>query len=372
MRIAVDAMGGDLAPGAPVEGAMLAVRDFGIEVVLVGDRAIVEREMASRDATNLPLTIAHASERIEMSEPPVEAVLEKPDSSLHVGYEMLKRGEVDAFLSAGNSGATAMAAMVILGNLAGVDRPAMALLVPSGRDHALLIDGGINVEVKPYNLVEFAAMGTVYMRWVRKITRPRVGILANGCEDSKGTDLTRAAAATLRAMARDINYIGHIEGSDINSGKIDVAVTDGFTGNIALKTMEGFAPFRIGELRDFIGAGFRGKLAYLLLRKQVRLLRRRFDTSELGGAPLLGVNGVAMIAHGSSNARTIRNAIRTSANEALLRHVNAEIIELLRKVPPEERPATRPASERIRALFDMIRGQQHHHRGDQSQESAAS
>jgi len=355
VKVVLDAMGGDLAPEATVEGAALAARDFGIEVVLVGDRRVVERELARNHAAILPITIVHASEVVSMSEEPVEAVLAKPNSSLHVGYEMLKRGEGDAFLSAGNSGATAMAAMVILGNLAGVDRPAMALPVPSGRDHALLIDGGINVEVKAFNLVEFAVMGTAYARHVSGIIRPRVGILSDGAEGFNGNDLTRSAAVTLRAMAPDINYIGNITGRDINRGTADVVVTDGFSGNIVLKIMEGFGSFMARELREFLGAGLRGKLAYLLVHKRVSALQQRLDTSELGGAPLLGVNGVAMIAHGSSNARTIRNAIRTSAGEALVRQVNTEIVELMCKIPPGARPAIRPAGERIGALFNLLR-----------------
>jgi glycerol-3-phosphate acyltransferase PlsX len=364
VKIALDAMGGDLAPKANVEGAVAAARDFKIEIVLVGDRAIIEKELAECGGANLPISVVHASETVEMADSPLESVLGKPNSSMHVGYEMLKRGEVDGFLSAGNSGAMMTAAMVILGTLPGVDRPAIASLVPTGRDHAILIDAGANTEVKPFNLVEFAVMGSAYAHRVRKIEKPRVGILSNGEEDSKGNDLTRAAAATLRAMAPDINYTGYAEGRDINRGNFDVVVTDGFTGNVALKTMEGFAAFMSGNLRDLFGGNLRGRLAYLIIRKRLSAMRERLDPSEYGGAPLLGVNGVAIIAHGSSNARAIKHAIRAAADESLVRQVNAEIVEMLRKIPVATGPTPRPAGKGIRAIFSRMRERLHRHPRD--------
>jgi len=361
VKIALDAMGGDLAPKANVEGAVAAARDFGIEVVLVGNQAVLEKELAECGGSKLPISIVHASETVEMSDSPIESVLGKPNSSMHVGYEMLKRGEADGFLSAGNSGAMMTAAIVVLGNLPGVDRPAIASMVPNGGDGTVLIDAGANVEVKPFNLVEFAVMGAAYARNVRKIARPRVGILSNGEEDSKGSDLTRAAAATLRAMAPDINYIGYVEGRDINRGSVDVVVTDGFTGNVALKTMEGFAAFILGNVRELFDSGFRGRLAYLLIRKRLRAMRERFDPSEYGGAPLLGVNGVVIMAHGSSNARAIRNAIRSAADESFVRQVNAEIVETLRKIPVAAGQVVKPAGKGIRALLHRMRERLHRH-----------
>jgi len=355
VKIALDAMGGDLAPKANVEGAVAAARDFGIEVVLVGNQGMLETELAGSGGAKLPISIVHASETVEMSDSPIESVLSKPNSSIHVGYELLKRGEVDGFLSAGNSGAMMTAAMVILGNLPGVDRPAIASMVPNGADGALLIDAGANLEVKPFNLVEFAVMGAAYTRCVGKIARPRVGILSNGEEDSKGSDLTRAAAATLRAMAPDLNYIGYVEGRDINRGGVDVVVTDGFTGNVALKTMEGFASFLLGNVREVFDSGFRGRLAFILVRKRLRAMRERFDPSEYGGAPLLGVNGVAIIAHGSSNARAIRSAIRSAADESLVRQLNAEIVEMLRKIPVEAGQPAKPVGKGLRALLHRVR-----------------
>jgi glycerol-3-phosphate acyltransferase PlsX len=235
-------MGGDLAPKAAVEGAVLAARDFGLEVVLVGIREIVETELAAHDTTGLAIRVEHAAEVVAMDDSPLESVLTKPHSSLHVGMELVKRGDVHGFVSAGNSGAMMAAAMAILGNLPHVDRPAIASLIPATGGMTLLIDAGANTEVKPLNLAQFAVMGSVYSRRVRNIARPRVGILSNGEESSKGTDLTRHAAEMLTHMAAHVNYVGYVEGRDINRGKADVVVTDGFTGNVALARRDAQEP----------------------------------------------------------------------------------------------------------------------------------
>jgi len=359
VRVALDAMGGDLAPKAAVEGGVLAARDFGIEVILVGDREIVTRELAEYNTTGLKLRVEHAPEVVLMDDSPFESIINKPQSSLHVGFELVKSHDADAFVSAGNSGAMMAAAMVILGNLDAIDRPAIASPVPTPQGHALLIDAGANTEVKPVNLVQFAVMGTVYWRRVRNISRPRVGILSNGEEVSKGTDLTRAAAGALSQMGSYVNYIGYVEGRDVNRGKVDVIVTDGFTGNVALKTMEGFASFMLGNLREVFGASWPGRFAYFIVRKRMGAMRERLDPYETGGAPLLGVNGVAIIAHGSSNARAIRNAVRAASNESLVNHVNVEIVEMLGRTQPAV--AAKPAGKGIRALFSRMRERLHRH-----------
>jgi phosphate acyltransferase len=359
VRVALDAMGGDLAPKAAVEGGVLAARDFGIEVVLVGDREIVARELAEHNVAGLKIHIEHAPEVVLMDDSPLESIINKPQSSLHAGFDLVKNQGADAFVSAGNSGAMMAAAMVILGNLGPIDRPAIASAVPTAQGHALLIDAGANTEVKPINLVQFAVMGTVYWRRVRNISRPRVGILSNGEEASKGTDLTRAAAATLSQMGSYVNYIGYVEGRDINRGKVDVIITDGFTGNVALKTMEGFAAFMLGNLRELFGGSWPGRLAYFMVRKRMSAMRERLDPHETGGAPLLGVNGVAIIAHGSSNGRAIRNAVRAAADEALVKHVNVEIVEILNRSQPAV--AAKPAGKGIRALFSRMRERLHRH-----------
>src|ERR1700691_1499881 len=250
-------MGGDLAPKATVEGAVLAARDFGIEVVMVGDVEILTHELADHDAANLPIRIEHAPEVVLMDDSPLESVLSKPRSSIHVGLDLVKRGDASAFVSAGNSGAVMTASMMILGNLNHVDRPAIASLVPTSEGFCLLIDAGANTDVKPINLVQFAVMGSVYWRYVRNISHPRVGILSNGEESAKGNENTRAAAAMLEQMPTYVHYIGYVEGRDINRAKADVVVTDGFTGNVALKTMEGFSSFLLGSLRDGFGENWR-------------------------------------------------------------------------------------------------------------------
>jgi glycerol-3-phosphate acyltransferase PlsX len=361
VKIALDAMGGDLAPKAVIEGAVLAARDFGVEIVLTGDRDAITRELALHKTGGLAIEIQHASEVVAMDDSPLDSVLNKPDSSIHAGLDLVKLGKADGFVSAGNSGAMMAAAMAILGTLPGVDRPAIASLVPTTAGFALLIDAGANTDVKPLHLMQFGVMGSVYWHRVHNGVNPRVAILSNGEEESKGTDLTRAAAEALKQMAPRINYVGYVEGRDINKSKADVVVTDGFTGNVALKTMEGFASFLLGNLREIFSSGIMRRLAYLLVRKKLTAVRGRLDPSEYGGAPLLGVNGVTIIAHGSSNARAIRNAIRAAANEALVRQVNSDIIEILAVHSPAEM-IVKPSSKGIRGLFVRMRQRLHIHR----------
>jgi phosphate acyltransferase len=357
VKIALDAMGGDLAPKAIIEGAVMAARDFSVEIILTGDRETIAKELADHDLGGLKIEIEHASEVVAMDDAPLDSVLNKPDSSIHVGLEMVKQGRADGFVSAGNSGATMAAAMAILGTLPGVDRPAIASLVPTSAGYALLIDAGANTEVKPVHLMQFGVMGSVYWHRVFNVARPRVGILSNGEESSKGTELTRTAAAALTAMPTHINYVGYLEGRDINRARAEVVVTDGFTGNVVLKTMEGFASFMLGNLREVFSSGLMRRVAYLLVRRKLSAMRERLDPSEYGGAPLLGVNGVAVIAHGSSNARAIRNAVRAGANESLVHQVNSEIVEILAQSPAEM--VVKPSGKGIRGLFVRMRERLH-------------
>ena len=333
MVIAVDAMGGDHAPGAVVEGTLQAVEEYGASVLLVGDQEAIRRELdrVGGQESSL-LTVRHASESVEMGESPIAALRGKPDSSLRVAIEAVKAGEAGAVLSAGNSGAMLALAVTILGTLKGVDRPAIVTAIPALGGHACLLDAGANTECKPIHLVQFALMGEVYARLVRGIESPRVGVLSNGEEDSKGTDLTRFAHEMLKKTS--INYIGYVEGRDLNNGKVDVIVTDGFTGNVALKTLEGFAHFLQDQLRTVYSSGMRGKLSYLLIRKAFGSLRASLDPSEVGGAPLLGTEGLAIIAHGASSPKAIKNAIRV-ADESLRQDINGHIIESIQSLPPE-------------------------------------
>ena len=310
--IAVDAMGGDHAPEAIIEGAIAAARELRIPVTLVGDRDTITHELGRHRAGNLPIQVHHASQVVEMDDSPVEALRRKRDSSIRVGFALVKSGDADAFVSAGNSGAMMAAAVMLLGNLSGVDRPAIGIELPSRRGHVTLLDAGANVECAPLNLVQFAVMGDVFARSVRGLLSPRVGIVSNGEEESKGTELTRAADRVLRQMP--LNYVGYIEGRDINAGNVDVAVTDGFTGNAILKSLEGLGSFVQFLLRQMFERNLKTRLAYLLLKKDLDRIREVLDYDAVGGAPLLGVKGVTIIAHGSSSPKAIKNAIRVAAD----------------------------------------------------------
>lgn len=328
MRIAVDAMGGDRAPAAVVEGALLAAKDPGIEVLLVGQTDAVQAELARLSSIRSPLPIIPASQAVAMDESP-SAALKKKDSSMKVAFELLKRGEIQAFVSAGNSGAMMATGMFVLGNLPHVERPAILVIVPTLTHAAVIIDAGANVDCKPRQLLQFALMGSVYAGRVLGITHPRVGVLSNGEEEGKGNDLTRAASEQIAATS--LNFIGYVEGRDICSGKVDVVVCDGFTGNVTLKTMEGVAHFTVAVLKDAFRENLVSRLGYLLSRKSLREAYARLDHTEYGGAPLLGLDGVAIIAHGGSGPKEIKNAIR-AASAAVSQDVNRHITEVLEEL----------------------------------------
>ena len=317
MRLALDAMGGDHAPGATVEGALLYARaQPDHHVVLVGDRAKLDPLLEKHGA--LPnVTVHHASEVVEMDEHAGASIRKKKDSSLRVCFELARSGEVAAVISAGNSGAVMAGALLVLGRLQGVERPAFATLFPAlkGAGRCLLLDAGANVDCKPSHLAQFGVMGEAYVRAVQGVTRPRIGILSNGEEDAKGTELTRAALELLRKS--DLNVIGYVEGKDIFSGEVDVVVTDGFTGNVVLKTSEGVAAGVTGLLRQAIEkSGLPAKLGALLLKPTFAALKKAVDYAEYGGAPLLGVDGVGVVAHGRSNPRAVMNALLAAQKTA--------------------------------------------------------
>jgi len=313
MRIALDAMGGDAAPQATVEGAVAAARDLGVSVLLVGDRARIEPELARQKTSGLDLEIRHATQAIDMDEAPT-AALRKGDSSMAVGLAALRDGDAAGFVFAGNTGAGMVLGAHLLGRTPGVERPAIAVLVPSSRGHTILLDAGANVDCRPIHLTQFAVMGDAYARAVKQIAAPRVGLLSNGLEDSKGNALVRAAAPMLRQLP--INFVGYVEGSDVTSGTTDVVVCDGFVGNLMLKSLEGFGRLVGDRLRGMFERSLRTKLAYLLLRRDVTALGQELDARETGGALLLGLNGIAVKAHGSSDARAIRNAVAVAASLA--------------------------------------------------------
>ena len=327
MKIAVDAMGGDKAPSVVVEGSIEAAR-LGVPIVLVGDTAKIKAELALHKTSGLPIEIQHASEVVEMCESPAKAIRRKKDSSIKVCFDMVKRGDASAVVSAGNSGAAMAAGMLVLRKLKGVDRPAIAVSVPTMKEPAVVLDVGGNVDCKPLHLVQFAMMGDVYATYVLKEDKPRIGLLSNGAEEGKGNELTRATNELLKKTS--LNYIGCVEGKDIYSGNVDVVVTDGFVGNVVLKLSEGLVDAVVTMLKEEIRASLPAKFGYLLARGAFRNLKKKIDYDEYGGAPLLGIAGTCMISHGSSSAKAMRNAIlKASAfvKEGVNDHLTDELAE---------------------------------------------
>ena len=309
MRIAVDAMGGDLGPGVVVQGAVqaLAALGAGAELFLVGDRARIEPGLTGRPAVH----VVHAGDVITMEESPATAVRRKPDSSVGVAIRMLRAREVDAVVSPGNTGAVVSAALLGLGRLQHVQRPAIATLFPTAGPDCVLLDVGATAECKPSHLLQFAAMGSVFARIRLGREHPRVGLLNIGEEASKGNDLAAAAHALLRDSRLD--FVGNVEGRDLLQGKADVVVCDGFTGNVVLKFAESILGFTGGLLRQEITTSVRQRLGGWLMRPAFRAMKKRLDYQEFGGAPLLGVDGIVLIAHGKSSARAIESAVRAAA-----------------------------------------------------------
>ncbi|MBI4492387.1 MAG: phosphate acyltransferase PlsX [Chloroflexi bacterium] len=334
MRIALDAMGGDHAPAVTVAGAVAAARNLGLEVLLVGRLAEVEAELAKHHTQGLSLSVVPASQVVEMAEHPAEAVRGKPDASIVVGLKLVQQSRAQAFVSAGNTGAGMAAALLQLKRISGIERPALGVVLPSQRGPVCLIDGGANVDVRPPWLAQFGLMGSIYMERVFGLQRPRVATLSIGEETTKGNQLVLAAQPLLRELP--INYVGNVEGKDIPAGLADVVVCDGFVGNVALKLAEGVASMIVSILREEIKAGLLSSLAGLLLRPVFQRVRRRIDYAEYGGAPLLGVNGVCIIAHGRSNARAIESALRVAARAAeqdLVGHISRGLQQTLVRQP---------------------------------------
>jgi glycerol-3-phosphate acyltransferase PlsX len=315
ITIAVDAMGGDHAPRPEVEAAVLAAREFGVRVLLVGQPAVVKHELARHAHRGLPLEIVPASEAITMKDSPTQAFRKKKDSSVHVAARLVRAGQVDGLVSAGNTGAVMAVARFLLGTLPSVDRAALAAPFPTMRGGAsVLLDVGANVDSKAAHLEQFAVMGEMYYRAIFGTRRPKVGLLSIGQEEMKGNELTREAHARLKRLP--LNFVGNVEGRDVFAGNVDVIVCDGFIGNVALKISEGVAQLIVGLLKDALRSTLTAQVGSLLSRRAFEGFKKKIDYSEYGGAPLLGVRGVTVIAHGSSNANAIKNAIRVAAGLA--------------------------------------------------------
>jgi phosphate acyltransferase len=314
LTIALDALGGDHAPKPEVEGAVRAAKTLGVKVLLVGQGDLVRAELEKHeDHRHLPIEIVHASERITMEDSPAKVARSKKDSSMHVGSRLVSEGRAHGFVTAGNTGACMAIAKMVQGKIKGVDRPAIAGVLPTRTGKpVVVVDVGANVDCDASMLAQFAVMGELYSRQVLRIDRPRVGLLSIGEEEHKGNDLTRAATPLLKELP--INFIGNVEGCDLFTGTVDVIVCDGFVGNVALKVSEGVADMITGMLRESLAATITRKIGYVLSRAAYSDFRKRVDYSEYGGAALLGVKGVCIICHGRSNANAIKNAIRVAAD----------------------------------------------------------
>jgi glycerol-3-phosphate acyltransferase PlsX len=308
IAIAVDAMGGDHAPGVIIEGALAAARHLDLQVTLVGQAPALREALATHgDAATLPIAVVDAPDVIEMSEAPAAALRRKPRASIRVAAELVARREAAALFSAGHTGATVMAAHGAFGMIAGVDRPALATTIPTRARPAVLLDAGASVECRPAHLLQFGIMGSVYARLALGVEQPRVGLLSIGEEATKGNELTREAHRLLKASP--LHFIGNVEGREIYSGVADVIVCDGFTGNVVLKTSEGLVDTVAALLGDELQGTFSSQVGYLLSRRAFRRFQRRVDYSEFGGAPLLGVGGLTIVGHGRSSAKAVRIAI---------------------------------------------------------------
>src|SRR5579863_5169963 len=314
--IALDAMGSDRAPKPEIEGAIQAARHYDVRVLLVGPEEAVRAELNRHpSAPTLPIEIVHATEVITMEDKAVQAVRAKRDSTMRVGLRLVRDGRAAGFLTAGNTGAAMATAKMVLGALPGVDRPALAAVFPTALGTAAcLLDVGANVDCKAHNLEQFAVMGETYFRSMFGTERPRVGLLSIGEEDTKGNDLTREAFQLLKQLP--LNFVGNVEGRDLYNGKVDVIVADGFVGNVALKISEGVANLVRTALKESLKATITRQVGALLSRSAFIDFKKRLDHTEYGGAPLLGVKGVCIITHGSSNANAMKNAVRVAAEFA--------------------------------------------------------
>ena len=329
MRIALDAMGGDYAPAVTVEGAVEAVNEYDVSVILVGDEDKLSSELREKEYHPSSIIIKHASQTVDMDESPASALRRKKDSSIRVAVELVRAGEADAMVSAGNSGVAMATSLFVLGKLEGVERPAIAAVMPTLKNPFVLIDAGANVDCKPTHLMQFAIMGEVYARTIFNIDRPRVALLGIGEEDAKGNELTKETFKLLRNSG--LNFTGNIDGKDLFTGEADVIVCDGFVGNITLKISEGLAETILKMLKREISDKAVGRLGFLLLKDALKSFKKKTDYAEYGGAPLLGIGKPCIISHGRSTAKAIKNAIKV-ASEFCKKGVSETIAEEFKRI----------------------------------------
>ncbi len=310
MRIALDAMGGDLAPEMPVAGAIEAVTEYDVDVILVGDRERLKECLKNNRYPHHKISVFHASQVVQMDESPVVAMRKKIDSSIRKAVELVKKKEADACVSAGHSGVMMATSFLLLGKLPNVDRPAIATVMPSLTGFFVLLDAGANVDCKPKNLLQFSYMGNAYFSAIFGEPSPKIALLSIGEEDTKGNEQTLEAFKLLKNT--NLNFIGNIEGKDVFTSAADVVVCDGFVGNIVLKVSEGIVETMMKMLKREIAGISTGKIGYLMIKPALRQFKKRTDYSEYGGAPLLGINGISIVCHGRSTARALKNAIRVA------------------------------------------------------------
>ena len=310
MKIAIDAMGGDYAPDEIVKGAVMACHELGAKVILVGNEEKISAILKCHSISSQKLEIYNATEVVEMDEHPANAVKKKKDSSLVVANRLVKEGAASAVISAGNTGAAMSASLLTLGRIKGVNRPAIASPMPTNTGVSVLIDAGANADCVPNNLLQFALMGSIYAEQVFGISKPRVGLLSIGEEETKGNKMTVEAHQLLKESP--INFIGNIEGRDVHQGECDVIVCDGFVGNIVLKLSEGLAGALFSQIKTALTQNLIATAGAFLVKNAFKSLKGKMDYTEYGGAPLLGLNGISMISHGSSNAKAVKNAVRAA------------------------------------------------------------
>jgi glycerol-3-phosphate acyltransferase PlsX len=336
LKIAVDAMGGDHGPAPVVEGALQAAQEFGVGIVLVGDEPQLNNQLQRLGCADPRVTVRHAPQVVDMHESPAQVARKKRDSSIWIATELVQSGEAQAVVSPGNTGASVVSAIFVLDRIKGVERPAIATTLPTLIGTAVMLDVGANVDCTASQLVQFGIMGHEYAKDLYDKPSPRVGLLSIGEEDSKGNEVTKEALKLLKTSR--INFIGNVEGRDVYSGAADVIVCDGFIGNVALKISEGLAETIKKLLQKEIAGSFLGRLSYPFIAAPLLALKRKTDYAEFGGAPLLGVNGVSVIAHGRSSAKAIKNAIRQAK-----RMVDGRVIDNIRRDIEESLAVHRPS-----------------------------
>lgn len=322
MRIVVDAMGTDACPTPDVEGAILAARAYKDDIILVGKQSQIDQVLHKHDINGLSIKVVHSEQLIQMTDKPSDVMRSKPQSSMHIGMELVRKGEADAFVTMGNTGAAhAIATLVTLRRITGIKRPALTAIYPIRGKSLIFADVGANADCKPDWLVQFAMMGTIYAEKVLKRQDPRVATLSNGEEEGKGNQLVRDTQALLQATS--LNYVGHIEPKEILMANADVIIVDGFVGNVFMKTFEAAISYFSSVIREEVMVDIRGKLGGLAIRPALQRVRQRIDPDEFTGAPLLGVNGVVIIGHGGSDANAVKNAINQARQAVIGDVVNA-------------------------------------------------